>query len=105
MAQKATPQKEIDQLSAQVSALKDDISDISRTLGDLGRSSRDAASAQASETAAEMRAAGRQKVNDAQDMAENIGRQAGEAVHNQPMATMGLAVGLGFLLGFMTGRK
>lgn len=105
MAQKSTTQDDIDQLSAQISALKDDIAAISGTLGDLGHSSRQAASAQASETAAHLQQAGRKKLDDAQDVAEDLGRRAGEAVHNQPMATMGLAVGIGFLLGFMSGRK
>lgn len=105
MAQKATPQEEIDQLSDQISTLKRDIADISQTLADLGQSSRDSAAAQAREKAAEMREKGRAQMDHAQDMAEDFGRQAGDVVRNQPMSTMGIAVGLGFLLGFMTGRK
>ena len=105
MAQKSTTQDEIDQLSSQISTLKKDISDISETLAELGQSSKDAASMQAKKKAAELRAAGQHQMDQAQDMAEDLGRQAGDAVHNQPMATMGVAVGLGFLLGFMTGRK
>jgi ElaB/YqjD/DUF883 family membrane-anchored ribosome-binding protein len=34
-----------------------------------------------------------------------MGQQAADQVRNQPAAAVGLAVGLGFLVGFMTGRK
>ena len=71
----------------------------------LGRSSRDAASEQARQKAADLRDAGARQVHNAQYRAEEMGQQAADQVRNQPAAAVGLAVGLGFLLGFMTGRK
>lgn len=101
----ASPQKDIDQLSEQITTLRQDISDISQTLSGLGRSSRDAASEQARQKAADLRDAGQRQMHNAQYRAEEMGQQAADQVRNQPAAAVGLAVGLGFLLGFMTGRK
>jgi len=101
----ASPQKDIDQLSEQITTLRQDISDISQTLSGLGRSSRDAASEQARQKAADLRDAGARQMHNAQYRAEEMGQQAADQVRNQPAAAVGLAVGLGFLLGFMTGRK
>jgi ElaB/YqjD/DUF883 family membrane-anchored ribosome-binding protein len=101
----ASPQKDIDQLSEQIATLRQDISDISQTLSGLGRSSRDAASEQARQKAADLRDAGQRQMHNAQYRAEEMGQQAADQVRNQPAAAVGLAVGLGFLLGFMTGRK
>ncbi|GAW35148.1 hypothetical protein RA2_02208 [Roseovarius sp. A-2] len=101
----ASPQKDMDQLSEQIATLRQDISDISQTLSGLGRSSREAASEQARQKAADLRDAGARQMHNAQHRAEEMGQQAADQVRNQPAAAVGLAVGLGFLLGFMTGRK
>ncbi len=101
----ATPERDIEQLSEQIAALKQDMAEISHTLGELGRSSRDAAAGQARRKASELRAAGERQIDAAQHRAEELGHQAADAVRQQPAAAVGLAVGVGFLLGFMTGRK
>ncbi len=101
----SSPQKDIDQLSEQVAALKQDIADISQTLSGLGKSSGQAASEHMRHQAAQMRDAGQEHLYSAQHKAEELGQHAADTVRNQPAAAVGLAVGLGFLLGFMTGRK
>ncbi len=102
---KASPQQDIEQLNEQIASLKQDISEISQTLTELGKSSRAAAGEQVRETAAHVRDAGQEHLHAAQYRAEEMGQQAADTVRNQPAASVGLAVGLGFLLGFMTGRK
>ncbi|MEQ9259456.1 MAG: hypothetical protein RIG84_10170 [Roseovarius sp.] len=101
----ASPQQDIDHLSEQIATLRNDISDISQTLSDLGRSSRNAATQKARQQASHLRDAGERQLHNAQHRAEEMGQQAADQVRNQPAAAVGLAVGLGFLLGFMTGRK
>lgn len=101
----SSPQKDIERLTEQVATLRKDISGIVEALGDLGHSSRDAAVERASRKAAELRDSGQEHLHAAQHRAEDLGRQATDAVRHQPAAAVGLAVGLGFLLGFMTGRK
>ncbi|MFV0245114.1 MAG: YqjD family protein [Qingshengfaniella sp.] len=101
----SSPQDDIEQLSAQIATLKKDIAEISTTLGDLGIASRDAAISRTRQKAAELREAGEEQLTRAQKQAEALGHQANDAIRDQPAAAMGLAVGLGFLLGFLTGRK
>ena len=101
----ATPDKDIEQLSLQIAALKKDIAGITTTLSNLGSSTGAAAVNTAKRTAEDLRIAGERKVAEAQVTAEDLGKQAADAVRQQPAAAMGLAVGLGFLLGFLSGRK
>lgn len=101
----ANPQEDIEQLSQQIATLREDISAISRTLSGLGGSTRDAAVDNARRKAADLRQAGEEHFHSAQLRAEEMGHQAADAVRNQPATSVGLAVGLGFLLGFITARK
>ena len=100
-----TPQEKMDQLAEQMSVLRNDIAAISKSLADLGGSTKDAAMQSAREAAAELRQKGEKQLHQAQDRAEELGQQAADAVRQQPAAAVGLAVGVGFLLGFLTGRK
>lgn len=87
-------QDHIEHLSEQIAVLRQDISAISKSLGDLGASTKDAAIDSARQKAADLRASG-----------EELSQQAVDAVRQQPTAAVGMAVGVGFLLGFLTGRK
>ena len=104
-AKNTSSDADIEQLSEQIATLRSDISTISQTLYDLGRQSGDSAVNGARRKAADLRDAGQQHLHSAQHQAEEMGHQAADAGRAQPAAAMGLAVGMGFLLGFITGRK
>lgn len=101
----AFAQREIEQLSEQIAGLKDELADISHTIAQLGSSSRDVATRQVRDTASHLRARGERGLRSAQHQAEELGHQATDAVRNQPALAVGIAVGLGFLLGYLSGRK
>lgn len=101
----ANPQQDIEQLSKQIATLREDISAITSTLSGLSGSTRDAAVDGARRKASELRHAGEEQLYSAQHRAEEMGHQAADAVRSQPATAVGLAVGLGFLLGFVTARK
>lgn len=101
----ATPQEDIEQLSEQIAMLKQDLADISETMSALGKSSQAAAGEHVRRKASQVRDAGEERLNSAQRTAEDLGQQAVDMARSQPAGAVGLAVGLGFLLGFMTGRK
>lgn len=109
MAQSETAMKasksEAQQLSDQIEALKSDIASISQTLVDMGTVRRDAVVSEASDKVAHLRKRSEQQLHDAQAKVEDIANQTTEAVRQQPAAAVGIAVGLGFMLGFLTGRK
>ena len=101
----ASPQRDVEQLSQQIAELRDDLSEISHTIAQLGASSRDAASRQVRDTAVHLRERGERGLRSAQHQAEELGHQATDAVRSQPALAVGVAVGLGFLLGYLSGRK
>lgn len=109
MAQSKSPTKvsnaEAEQLSAQIEALKADISTISKTLVDMGSARGDAIATAATDNVAQLRQTGEKYLNDAQEKAGDIAHQSAEAVRQQPATAVGIAVGVGFLLGFLSGRK
>ncbi|QYX57791.1 hypothetical protein K1T73_05225 [Roseovarius sp. SCSIO 43702] len=104
-AKTADPRKDFEELSAQIEVLRNDLGAITETLKNAGVHSGEAALAHARRTASELQARGQEGLKYAQSSAEEMGAQAAQAVRNQPAAAVGLAVGVGFLLGFMSGRK
>lgn len=96
---------EAEQLSQEIEALKADITSLTKTLVDMGASRRDAIASTASDNVAQLRSAGEKYLKDAQVKAEDMATQSAEAVRKQPAAAVGIAVGVGFLLGFLSGRK
>ena len=92
-------------LSGQIAALKADLAQISQTLVDMGDSRREAAVESAARKAAKLREQGEKQLQNAQARVEDLTSQTADAVRNQPAAAIGIAVGVGFLLGFLSGRK
>ncbi|MFD3190413.1 YqjD family protein [Sedimentitalea sp. HM32M-2] len=98
-------ESEAQQLSNQIDALKTDIAAISQTLVEMSAARREAVVADASEKVAHLRDRGEKTLQDAQASVEDLTQQATDAVRNQPATAVGIAVGVGFLLGFLSGRK
>ncbi|MEV8467195.1 hypothetical protein AB0T83_10435 [Fluviibacterium sp. DFM31] len=100
-----TPSQDIAELSKQIDALKEDISGLSSAFASLASSSRDAAITGAREKAAQARAAGEDQVDAMLRNAEELGQRTSTAIREQPAMAVGLAVGAGFLLGLLLGRR
>lgn len=77
----------IDDLAAQIEALKEDLNTLTQTLSEV--------SASKSEAAIDM----------AKDKTREAQLQAEEFVRTQPATSLGLAAGLGFLVGMITARR
>jgi ElaB/YqjD/DUF883 family membrane-anchored ribosome-binding protein len=105
MAQSTNGAATSEDLARQIEALKNDVASISRILADMGAQRRDDLKDSVNRTAADLRAKGEATVNDARDRGLELGEQAADAVRRQPATAIGLAVGVGFLIGFMTGRR
>lgn len=95
----------VQDLSAQIEALKTDISAISKTLADIGTARKDAAVDSVRTKASNLRAEGEKQLEAAQLTAEDYGAQAADAIRRQPAAAVGIAVAAGFVAGLLTGRK
>lgn len=88
----------VEDLSAQIDVLKNDLSTLTQALSEYGMSKSQDAKRAAQQTAADLQTAGRDKAREAQAQAEDF-------VHNQPATSLGLAAGLGFLVGMITARR
>lgn len=88
----------IEDLAAQIQTLKDDLSTLTQSLSDFGTAKAENAAHTAQEKAAALKAAGQDKVVEAQLHAE-------EFVRTQPATSLGLAAGLGLLVGMLTARR
>jgi ElaB/YqjD/DUF883 family membrane-anchored ribosome-binding protein len=88
----------IDDLSSQIELLKKDIASLTSTIGELGKSKSAQAQAQAKKKVEDLTESGREKVMETQIQAE-------EFIRTQPGTALGIAAGIGFLVGLVTARR
>ncbi len=92
-------------LSAQVETLRKDLADLTNIIADLGKAKGEDAISAAKSSAN----AARDKVVDhaetARLQAMELQDQANSFVKNQPAAALGIAAGIGFLIGMLGSRK
>lgn len=88
----------IEDLSAQIEVLKSDISSLTSALGNYGKSKGEAAAESAKRTAQQARSAGEEKLLESQAQAEDF-------IRKQPATALGIAAGVGFLIGLVTARR
>ena len=88
----------VQDLSEQLEILKRDIAGLSTTLGEFTRAKGDEATAAAKAKARDLAQDSREKFLEAQLHAEKF-------VHTQPASALGIAAGLGFLVGVFTARR
>jgi len=88
----------VEDLSLQVEILKNDIATLTQSLGNYTKGMGAAAAENAQAKASEAASLGAEKITEAQMKTE-------EFVRAQPATSLGLAAGLGFLIGMMTARR
>ncbi|MFV2053514.1 DUF883 family protein [Aliiroseovarius sp. YM-037] len=92
-------------LGAQMEALKSDLSNLTRTIADMGKAQGQQFADTAKAQADAAREAGEAQLARARDQAVHMTNQADEFVTKNPAAAMGIAAGVGFLVGMMATRK
>lgn len=92
-------------LADQIETLKSDIAELTRLVGAYGQSKGREAGAAARETAENVKAKGEAQIEDLKVQAAQAQKAAEDMVARQPGAALGIAVGLGFLAGFLVSRK
>ncbi len=88
----------IEDLSTQIAILKDDIAALTGTVSEYGMAKGRSAADQAKSAANDMAQSGRAKAAEAQETAE-------EFIRTQPATALGIAAGVGFLVGLVTARR
>ena len=88
----------INDLSDQIAILKSDIASLTGTLSEYGKAKTTQAAQTAKDAAADAVTEARVKALDAQAQAEDF-------IRTQPATALGIAAGVGFLVGMITSRR
>lgn len=88
----------MDELAAQIELLKSDIAGLTESIGDFGKSKLSEVKGQAQKTAADLAETGREKAIETQIRAEDF-------IRSQPGTAIGIAAGIGFLVGIFSSRR
>ncbi|WP_298493497.1 DUF883 domain-containing protein [uncultured Maritimibacter sp.] len=92
-------------LEAQIAALKSDVSELTTTLGKLGKEASAEAKSRASKAASSAKDSAYSTANAAGAQAREYYGQAEAQVRENPAAAVGIAAGVGFLVGLFMARK
>jgi ElaB/YqjD/DUF883 family membrane-anchored ribosome-binding protein len=104
---------DLEDLAAQIAALKSDITGLTEMILDMGQARTRQATRQAhdkiEETLSAARTAGSEALSDtltgARTKAVQASDEIGDFIHRQPATALGIAAGLGFLIGLYGGRR
>lgn len=88
----------INDLSDEIATLKADIASLTGTLSEYGKAKGNEAAKTAKEAVSDATTAARVKALDAQAQAEDF-------IRTQPGTALGIAAGIGFLVGLVTSRR
>ena len=88
----------IDDLADQIATLKNDLATLTKSLGDYGKGKQAEVTQQALDSAHALADRTKQQALHAQSQTE-------EFVRTQPATALGIAAGIGFLVGMITARK
>ncbi|WP_088634175.1 YqjD family protein [Phaeobacter sp. 22II1-1F12B] len=97
-ASDSTQQKTVDELSAQIETLRKDLSSLTETITELGREKK----SELTDTARRKKAEAEEYIS---TQARDARDQATEFVSTQPATALGIAAGIGFLIGCLTSRR
>lgn len=92
-------------IQKQLSVLQKDVSELTRIMGEYGRAQGESLKESASRKAHELRDEADARFRRGEAQARDAYMQAETAVRDNPAAAMGIAAGLGFLVGLITARR
>ena len=92
-------------IQEQLDAVRADISELTRIIGAYGQAQKEQLSASAHARAEKLKQDARDGLTEAELRARGAYDQAETAVRDNPAAALGIAAGLGFVLGLMSSRR
>ena len=93
------------ELQAQIAALKADISELTSTVTRFGKTQSDIFRNQARDGLRVVSARGTETYNAAHDYADQKLTETEDYIRTHPAAAVGIAAGVGFLVGLLSGRR
>ncbi len=94
-----------EELAAQVEVLKDDIATLTKLMSDYAGEAGQTAKARLEEAASQAKEKGAATVDEARLRAAYAGEQARDFIHEKPGVALGIAAGVGFLIGALGARR
>lgn len=101
----AATEKSMKDLETELAVLRSDISEITSTIRDLGRSGVSDLNNRARATASDLKARGAAQARRAGDNAAAAYSSAEDTVRQNPAASVGIAAGVGFVVGLFLARR
>lgn len=92
-------------VSAQLEVLRDDVATLTQIIGELAKSKSDEALSIAKAKASDFRDSASDHAEAARRQALEVQDKATDFVRTQPATALGIAAGVGFLIGFLGSRK
>lgn len=94
-----------DDVKGQLDTLKGDIADLAKLVSQMGSAQAGMAKNTVQEQLNSAREAGAAHMEDAKAQAQKLGAEANDFVVRQPAAALGIAAGIGFLVGMLGTRR
>lgn len=96
----------VEDLYAMMDLLKSDMKQLTKTVSEVGKAESRRVVETAKDKGRELRSAGEDQYEALRSTAESYGHEAGRYVREQPGTALGIAAGVGFILGFiLTSRR
>ncbi|MCE8006131.1 DUF883 domain-containing protein [Aestuariivita sp.] len=92
-------------LAAQIETLKTDLANLTSMIGEIGTAQSERAKGAIQDKLEGARETGAARVADAKDQAAKLGAEANDFVVRQPATALGIAAGIGFLIGMLGARR
>ncbi|WP_299728043.1 DUF883 domain-containing protein [uncultured Tateyamaria sp.] len=103
--QKLKPQPNAADLSEQVETLRNDLATLTQTIAEMGKAKGDETVHKAKSKVSDVRDHAADVAETARLQAMELQDKADSFIKNQPATAMGIAAGVGFLVGFLGSRK
>ncbi|WP_224825074.1 YqjD family protein [Cognatishimia sp. MH4019] len=92
-------------LAEQINTIKSDIAELTSLMAEMGTAKTEDAKEKVRERVEQARDVGAAQLADAQVKAQKLGAEANDFVTRQPATALGIAAGVGFLIGMLGSRK
>ena len=104
-AAKDAAEASVEDISAQIEVLKSDIAALTKSIADIGIAKGEGFRQAAEERAAHLRDAGHAAADRATQSARTFASDTERKIQENPTAAIGIATGVGFLLGLILARR
>ena len=95
----------IEDLERQLSALKDDVSELSTTMVAFANGRKDAAVSAGADRIEALRENGREMAAELEDRIDALRGEIESSIRGKPFATIGIAAAVGLVVGYLSARR